>query len=178
MTASASGFSSGSAAVRVLDNDPASVRFSFILSPQIIGQPFAVAADAVDSQGYALGGTSVPVTLTATNSEGLSIPLSVSSPMVFTNGKWNGQVTAGIPAARLRCVASSVEPIGASGEFNVLPRPVVASTNLLSFDVAWDAARERLLASVAADDPGYSQPGRFHRSVQRGSYRQLCDRWI
>lgn len=154
VTASWVDLAPGSADIRVADNEPARIEFLPTASPQQAGEPFEVQVRAFDLRGEPLGGTSPDVRLRAEGAAGL-VPLAGDPTARFLDGAWSGNLVAEQADRAVRLVAEVNGTRFESAPFNVLASPVAATTDLNSLDLAWDATRQRLIASVGPEDARY-----------------------
>ncbi|MBK8036327.1 MAG: hypothetical protein IPK22_04225 [Verrucomicrobiaceae bacterium] len=92
ITASSSGFTSGSASISVLDNDPHHFAISTI-SAQSKNVPFNVTVTAQNAANATLTGFVGTVSLSA-QSAGSPFPITPGLSGAFVNGVWTGQITA------------------------------------------------------------------------------------
>ena len=155
ITAAAPGFANGTAALEVLDNDPARFDFASVTSPRIAGELFPIEVLARDVNGELVSGTRAGVLLRAEGQSGPA-PLTGQTNATFVEGRWAGQIAVATADTGVRLMAEQGVAQGESAPFNVLSSPVVGESSIRTLDLAWDAARQRLLASVAAEDSAYS----------------------
>lgn len=158
ITARAEGYSDGQATLQVLDNEPAGFVWGDIPSPRLAREPFPVTVQAMDVQGRPIRNFSGVVTIAATNAAGI-LPFTEAPEAMFSGGSWNGFLELAEPGDEVRLTASWLAAVGVSAPFHVLADPVAARIPLSTFDIAWDANRSRLIASVRPEDPNY--PGRL-----------------
>ncbi len=120
LTASAAGFSDGSASFQVQDNDPASFEWTVVPSPQTRNAPFAVTVTARNATDNTLTGFNGTVTLSA-KSGATVLPLSAATSGAFVNGVWSGDLAVGTAATGVTLLATGGDgATGTSDAFDVV----------------------------------------------------------
>ena len=120
ITASADGFTSGSASVNVQDNDPASFEWAVVPSPQTRNAPFAVTLSARDATDNTLTGFNGTVALSA-RSGAVTLPLSAVTSGTFVNGVWSGNLAVGAAGSSVTLLATGEDgATGTSEAFDVV----------------------------------------------------------
>jgi hypothetical protein len=124
VTASATGFVSGSGNIAVKDNDVHQFALSDIASPQSAGTPFAVSIAALDINGSTITVYQTAITLTGTGDGG---PDSVQPTTItaWGNGVWTGAVHANTVDTNVRLTADDgAGHTGVSNPFDVQLGPL------------------------------------------------------
>jgi Fungalysin metallopeptidase (M36)/Viral BACON domain/Fungalysin/Thermolysin Propeptide Motif len=117
LTVSAPGFNSSSYVISYLDNDPHHFTIAPIASPQVRGAPFPVTVTACDAAGATLPGFIGPVTL-GTNGPAIQPSLLTG----FVAGVWNGTIRVNeIGDDVVLTIASPMADSGSSNPFDVGP---------------------------------------------------------
>jgi uncharacterized repeat protein (TIGR01451 family) len=119
VTASAGGFTNGTATVTVLDSDVHHFVFASISSPQMVSAPFAVTITAKDATNGTVIGFRGPVALSAAGSKG-SVSITPINSGTFAAGQWTGNVTVGTLDSNVVLTASDGKGhSGASNPFDM-----------------------------------------------------------
>ncbi|WP_294231469.1 M36 family metallopeptidase [Prosthecobacter sp.] len=131
LTASAAGFTDGTASADVRDDDPASFEFAGISSPQTRNVPFAITITAKDGTDNVLTGFHGTVNLSAISAGGaLSVTPGISAS--FINGVWTGSVSLGGTGTGVTLTATGTDgATGTSDAFDVNPGGVAVSLALV-----------------------------------------------
>ncbi len=120
VTASAAGFTAGTATATVFDDDPHHLAFSTLAGSQIRGAPFSVTITAVDINGVAFPNFSGTVNLTASN--GVTV---TPGSVVLAGGSATVDVTANVFGTGVMLTASDSAALsGMSTAFNVTHGPL------------------------------------------------------
>jgi uncharacterized repeat protein (TIGR01451 family) len=150
LAASAAAFTGASQTISVLDNDPASYRFSALGSLVNLTGPRNVSVSAVDVEGNTIIGFSGSVSLSVVLPDGTTQPLTPASASIGGWG-WSGNVTLpALAASPLRLRASDANGnSGDSDRFDTL-----RTLPFQAADLVWDPTRQRIYASVPAGATG------------------------
>ena len=168
ITASAAGFTSGSSATSVLDNDAHHFVFATIASPQTRGVPFSVTITAQDVNNATLTSFTGSPSLSAAGTAGV-VAISPGAAGGFVNGVWTGSVSAEtFSSSVVLTVNDGAGHTGASNAFNV------AAGALHHF--AWNAiagppaAGVPFSAAVTAQDAGNNTVTTFTGTANLSGY--------
>lgn len=146
LNATAATFTAASQGITIRDNEVASYGFGALADIVNVSSPVTVTITALDVEGYAISGFAGTVNLSVVLPGGTTQPLTPATATLAAAG-WTGTVT--LPAVnsaplRLRAVDSS----GNSGESSAFD--IMRVLSLTAADLAWDASRGRIYASVPA----------------------------
>lgn len=131
ITATASGFTQGTATISISDNDADSLIFYPISASQIAGRPFLITVRAVNKDGVVIPNYNKLVSITARGSSG-PLPLSIST-MTFASGY--SQATLSVKAQDTTCILALEDAMGRTGTSNSFTLGV-GSVNLFSISAA------------------------------------------
>lgn len=149
ITATAASFTSASRSVTVRDNDPAAYLFSGIPDIVNVNNPVSVTISVADVEGNAISGYAGSVNLSLVLPDGTTQAVTPAGASLSGTPGWTGNVTipaAGAPGALLKLRASDAG--GITGE--TTPFELMRIMNLVTADLLWDGARNRIYASVPA----------------------------
>ncbi|HEU5068908.1 MAG TPA: Calx-beta domain-containing protein [Verrucomicrobiae bacterium] len=149
VSAAASGFTSASTNVLLLDNEVHHFAFASIPSPQTSSVPFSVTVSARDAFGGPITAYNGPVSLTTLGSGGpiLFQPTNV----VLSAGQWTGNVTLFTAEPLVHLQADDGGGVsGSSAAFAVVP-PNVYLLNLAAADLVYSPISQRLWALVSSN---------------------------
>ncbi len=124
VNATASGFTSASAAVAVQDNDAHHFTIAPIANPQVRGVAFAVSVTAKDVNDATITNYNSTIALSATGNSG-AVTISPTTASAFVNGVWTGNVTASTFATNVVLTANDgAAHTGSSIAFDVGTGPL------------------------------------------------------
>jgi hypothetical protein len=151
VTAAANTFSPASRSVVVRDNDVATYRFAALTDIVNVSKPMNLSVSAVDVEGNTIPNFSANVNLSVVSANGTAQALTPATVNVTGTTGWSGTVT--FPALTDSPVTlRASDGDGTSGESPSVD--IMRTLGLVTADIIWDAARERLYASVPATASG------------------------
>ena len=125
VTASATGFTSGSDSGSVRDNDVHHFEISSIASVQKSSVPFSVSLYARDINNTSIGNFSGAVTISAAG-DGGSISVTPATA-TFSSGTWSGSLTCMAAGTNVRITVTVTGVSGISNAFEVQLSPIIAA---------------------------------------------------
>lgn len=134
VTASATGFLTGTGNVQVYDNDAHHFGFSTIAASQATGVPFGITVTALDVSGNTVTGFNGTATLSGAG-DGGAVTIAPTTVSGFYYGSWSGNLSVNQPGTNVRLTATSGGATGQSNGFNVAQSPAI-SVSPSSFAIA------------------------------------------
>jgi hypothetical protein len=140
VTATAAGFTNGTANFIVLDNDVYTIAFGAISGSRTSGVPFNISMSVKDTNGVTITPYLGSATL-ALSVNGQALPLSPFTATNFIRGIWNHSVTASNWGTHAQIIATATNGMsGASGFFDILPPAWAADLKIANLQVDSDGA--------------------------------------
>jgi hypothetical protein len=135
VTATAAGFTNGTANFTVLDNDVYNITFAAISGSRTSGVPFNISMTVKDTNGVTITPYLSSATL-ALSVNGQTLPLSPFIATNFIRGIWNHSVTASNWGTHAQIIATATNGMsGASGFFDILPPAWAADLRIANFQL-------------------------------------------
>jgi uncharacterized repeat protein (TIGR01451 family) len=151
LEATAAGFPVADEVIGIRDNDAATYRFLGLTDIVEVDQPVSLTLQAADIEGNALEGLAGQVQLVLVLPDGSTQPVVPAAVTLPSSNGWAGTITlppVQVAPLRLRASHSS----GLSGDSE--PFDISRTLDLKVADLAWDAQRDRLYATLPANFDG------------------------